>query len=540
MQREGAGRKERRYIVVVGSLMSGLGKGIVSASIGKILQCYGFRVVPIKFDGYLNVDCGTMNPYRHGEVFVLEDGTECDMDFGTYERFLNIDLNKTNSLTGGKIFRYVIEKERRGGYLGYDVQIVPHLTNEIKDMVRSVGDNFDADIVLVEVGGTVGDLENSYFIEAMRQLAFEEKHVMFVQVTYVPMLKAAGEQKTKPTQHATKLLLGMGIQPSMIICREEEKLKPEVKKKIAIYCNVPENAIIDDPDVDTIYEVPLLFEKQGVGRRIMNNLGIKPKRGDMQKWKGLVLRIKGSKKKVRVGITGKYTTLRDAYVSIKEALAHAGARLGCRAEIEWIETTEIEDIKDAEKALKNCYGIIVPGGFGVRGAEGKICCIEYARKNGLPFLGLCFGFQLAVVEWARNVAGLKEANSTEIDPKTPYPVIDYLPEQRAIIDKGATMRLGAYPCRLIGGTKAHLAYNGAEMISERHRHRYEVNPDYVSMLEKSGLIISGVSPDGKIVEVIEWPTGWGVATQAHPEFKSRLERPAPLFLAFLKATLKYR
>ncbi|MEM4389720.1 MAG: CTP synthase (glutamine hydrolyzing) [Candidatus Micrarchaeia archaeon] len=529
--------KARKYIVVVGSLLSGLGKGIVTSSIGRILQSRGLRVAPVKFDGYLNVDCGTMNPYRHGEVFVLEDGTECDMDLGTYERFLNIDLNGSNNITGGKIFKLVIEKERRGGYLGYDVQFVPHLTDEIKKWVRDVGDAFDADVVLVEVGGTVGDLENGYFLEAMRQLAGEED-VLFIQLTYVPTIEVLGEQKTKPTQHANKLLASMGIIPEIIICREVQPLTAEARRKISLFCGVPPTAIIDDADVEVVYEVPLLFEKQGMSKLIADRLGLKLKESDLRSWSALTERIKRPSTHVTIALTGKYTALRDAYVSVKEALVHAGAHLDCGVNIRWVETTDIERKKIGLDVLEGVHGLVVPGGFGERGVEGKLSCIRFARERGLPFLGLCLGLQLAVIEWARNVIGLKDANSTEFDASTKHPVIDLLPEQRQITEKGATMRLGSYPCRLKPGTKAFEAY-GKELIAERHRHRYEVNPAYIRMLEESGLVISGTCegrPD--IVEVVEWPSGWGVATQAHPEFKSRLEKPAPLFVAFLKEAMR--
>jgi len=526
----------RKYIVILGSLMSGLGKGIVSSSVGKILQSKGLKVVPIKFDGYLNVDCGTMNPFRHGEVFVLDDGTECDMDLGTYERFLGLGLNNLNSVTGGKILSYVIEKERRGGYLGVDVQIVPHLTNEIKAWMRKVGSDFDADVVLCEVGGTVGDLENSYFIEAMRQFAIEHPgKVMFLQLTYVPTLSTVGEQKTKPTQHATRLLQGMGIQPDVVICREHEKLTTEAKKKISLFCNVPVENVIDDPDCETIYEMPEIFEKQGLAETITKKLALKTDGEGLGKWNRMVEGIKKPKSDVTIGITGKYTALKDSYVSIKEALVHSGGKLGCNVRLKWIETTEIENDKSKLSALKECDGIIVPGGYGARGTEGKMECIRYARENKLPFLGLCFGMQLAVVEFARNVCGLKDANSTEINPETKHPVIDILPDQTGAL--GGTQRLGAYPAKLVKGTRAHAAY-GTENVSERHRHRWEFNNKYKAQLEKGGLVISGTSPDGGIVEFIEWKGSFGIGTQAHPEFKSRVENPAPLFVAFLKAVLE--
>ena len=527
--------KSRKYIVVLGSLMSGLGKGILTASIAKLLQSKGLKISPIKFDGYLNVDCGTMNPFRHGEVFVLDDGTECDMDFGTYERFLNIDLVGRNSITGGKLFRNIIEKERKGGFLGRDVQIVPHLTDEIKSWVKKVGEEQDSDVVIIEVGGTVGDLENGYFLEAMRQFANEEK-VLFIQLTFVPSL-SEGELKTKPTQHANKLIQSMGIQPKIIVCRQDEPLTREAREKISMFCNVPAANVFDDPMIDTIYELPMVLEKQKMTELLLSELEIAEKEEDMKQWKSLVEKIRNPKKEITVAITGKYTAVKDAYVSIKEALVHAGASNSAKVNIKWVETSEIDDGKaSAKELLQGCEGIIVPGGYGSRGTGGKMACIKYARENKMPFLGLCYGLQMAVIEWARNCAGMEKAHTTEIDPATPFPVIDFLPEQRGVKGKGANQRLGAWECRLKKGTRAHAAY-GTENISERHRHRYEVNNDFVGKLSESGLVISGTSPDGNIVEVIEWPEGWGVGTQAHPELKSRLERPAPLFVDFVKACL---
>ncbi|PIT84055.1 CTP synthase [Candidatus Micrarchaeota archaeon CG10_big_fil_rev_8_21_14_0_10_45_29] len=530
--------KKARYIVILGSMMSGLGKGILSASIGRLLQSDGYSVAPIKFDGYLNVDCGTMNPLRHGEVFVLDDGTECDMDFGTYERFLNIGLSGTSSITGGKLFKKIIEKERSGGYLGRDVQIVPHLTNEIKAWIRKVGEETKADFVMIEVGGTVGDLENSYFIEAMRQMGQEEReNMLFVQLTYVPSL-SKGELKTKPTQHANRLITSLGITPKLIVCRGDEKLSKEAREKISMFCNVLPEDVFDDPLVPTIYELPLVLEKQNFSHRLLSHLSLKPRNGDMRAWTNLVSKIKSPKNELRIAITGKYTAVKDAYVSIEEALVHSAAASNTLVKAEFVDTERLErtDVKPHE-LLRGYDGIIVPGGFGSRGVEGKIMAINYARKNSLPFLGLCLGLQLCVVEYARNVAKMEGAHSTEMDKATPFPVIDLLPEQKSIKEKGATMRLGAWDCQLVKGTKAHDAY-GCEKISERHRHRLEVNDEFVSRLEEAGLIISGRSPDGKIVEMVEWKDGWGVATQAHPELKSRLEMPAPLFLAFVKACLK--
>jgi len=527
--------KKRKYIVVLGSIMSGLGKGILTSAIGKLLQSRGYSVVPIKFDGYLNVDCGTMNPFRHGEVFVLDDGREVDMDFGTYERFLNMSLTKDSSITGGSLFQTIVGKERKGEYLGRDVQFVPHLTDEIKKRVRAVGDAHKADIVLIEVGGTVGDLENGYLIEAMRQLHSEEKdNVIFIQLTYVPSL-SPGERKTKPTQHASRVLQGMGIQPSLIVCREQEKLDAESKKKISMYCNVSEDAVFDDPLVRTVYELPVVLEKQGIIDIIARKLDIQAKEADLKNWKKTVDRIISPKETVKIGIVGKYTAVKDAYASVKEAVVHAAAANNVGAEVNWIESTDIEK-EGAEKLLKGHDAIIVPGGYGSRGIEGKIEAIRYARENKIPYLGLCLGMQMMVVEFARNVCGMKGANSTEFDKKTAHPVIDLLPEQRQIATMGGTNRLGAYECKLKKGTKIHDAYK-EDTVFERHRHRWEVNPEYTEKLEECGLVIAGRHPSG-VVEMVEWKDSFGIGTQPHVELKSRLENPAPIFVALLKAAKK--
>ncbi|MFA5107981.1 MAG: CTP synthase [Candidatus Micrarchaeia archaeon] len=530
--------KKVRYIVILGSMMSGLGKGILSASIGKLLQAQGYSVSPIKFDGYLNVDCGTMNPLRHGEVFVLDDGTECDMDFGTYERFLNIDLVGLNSITGGKLFKKIIEKERAGGYLGRDVQIVPHVTNEIKSWIRKVGEDSKSDFVLIEVGGTVGDLENAYFIEAMRQMGQEEKdNMLFVQLSFVPSL-TCGEPKTKPTQHANRLITSLGIQPNLIVCRGDEKLNKEAREKISMFCNVALEDVFDDPKLSTIYELPIVLERQNFSSRLLTHFAIKSKESDLKDWSSLVSKIKSDKNELRVAITGKYVSVKDAYVSVEEALVHAGAANNANIIVEFVDTEQLEkDLVHEDELLGKYDGIIVPGGFGNRGVDGKIEAIKYARTHQVPFLGLCLGLQLCVVEYARNVANLQGAHSTEMDKDTKYPVIDFMPEQKTIKEKGATMRLGAWECVISKGTKAFDSY-GAEKIFERHRHRFEVNNSFVPDLQKAGLVISGKSPDGQIVEMVEWGTGWGVATQAHPELKSRLEKPAPLFASFVKACLK--
>ncbi|MFH2106339.1 MAG: CTP synthase (glutamine hydrolyzing) [Candidatus Micrarchaeota archaeon] len=528
--------KKPKFIVVAGSIMSGLGKGILSSSIGKLLSSTGYSVIPIKFDGYLNVDCGTMNPYRHGEVFVLDDGTEVDMDFGTYERFLNIDLPGICSITGGKLFQRIIQKERKGDYLGRDVQFIPHLTDEIKEWVRKVGKESKADIILVEVGGTAGDLENGYFLEAMRQLLTEEKG-MFIQLTYVPSL-SEGEQKTKPTQHATRLLQSLGIQPDMIICREQEKITEDTKKKIALYCSIPEKAVIDDPFVRTVYELPLALEKQNLYNIIVEKLGLEKRRGGIEAWKKLVQKITGpSKKELNIGMIGKYTAVKDAYVSANEALTHAAAAIDHKLNIHFIESADLEE-KDVEKILKPLDGLVVPGGFGKRGVEGKIRAVEYSRKNKMPYLGLCLGMQLMVIEYARNVCGFKNANSTEFEPETENPVVKILPEKESMLEMGGTLRLGGQDVIIKPGTHAHKIYN-SEIARERFRHRYEINPEYIKKLENAGLVFSGKAPKGNIMQITEIKDHpFFMGGQFHPEFVSRLERPSPLFLAFMKACAK--
>jgi CTP synthase len=525
-----------KYIIITGSIMSGLGKGILTSSIAKILRMRGYSAFPLKFDGYLNVDCGTMNPFRHGEVFVLDDGTEVDMDFGTYERFLNISLPGSASITGGKLFQSVIEKERRGDYLGRDVQFIPHLTQEITSRIRAYAKETAADVVLIEVGGTVGDLENGYFLEAMRQLAGEEK-ALFVQLTYVPSV-SPGEQKTKPTQHANRILLSLGIKPEIVVTREQEPLNEEAKEKIAMYCNVDADAVLDDPIVETVYELPLVLEKQGIYKVIARKLDLDAtKEADWSDWKRRVEKIKSPKHELKVALVGKYTKVRDAYVSVSEALVHAGSEVNAHVVCDQIDSEKIEK-SGADEVLGKYDAIIVPGGFGKRGVEGKISAIKYAREHGVPYLGLCLGLQMMTVEYARSLAGMPEANSTEFAESCAHPVIDILPEQKQITKKGATMRLGAYEMHLRKGTVGIEAY-GTEKISERHRHRYEVNPDCVKKLVDAGLVVSGVHPKNEITEMVEWKgPGFGIATQAHPELKSRLENPAPLFVALLKAAMQ--
>ncbi|MCX8166705.1 MAG: CTP synthase (glutamine hydrolyzing) [Candidatus Micrarchaeota archaeon] len=523
-----------RYIVIVGSIMSGLGKGVVTASISKLISSLGYKVLPIKFDGYLNVDCGTMNPFRHGEVFVLEDGTECDMDFGTYERYLNISLKGDCSITGGKIFQKVITKERKGEYLGNDVQFVPHVTREIQEWIKNLAESEKADVVVIEVGGTVGDIENGYFLEAMRQLSLKEKTV-FVQLTFVPEIN--GEQKTKPTQHANRLINSLGINPSIILCRSSKPLERDARQKISLFCNVDDEDIFDDYDLQTIYELPIVLQKQSFIERIAQKLDLRKTDANLDNWKKLVERIKNPVKTVNIAMVGKYTKIKDAYVSIFEAFNHVLAHTGIKTNLKMIESTDIEEGKIDVNTLKNFEGILVPGGFGKRGIEGKIKAIQFARENKIPYLGLCLGLQLMVVEYARNVCNLEDANSTEFDKDTKHPVICLLPEQRDIIYKGGTMRLGNYECLIKKDTIAYSAYQ-SEKIVERHRHRYEVNPEYVKLLEEKGLVISGTSFNNKIVEIVEWKNQFGIATQAHPELSSKLEKPNPLFMIFVKEAAK--
>jgi len=528
---------QRKYIAIIGSIMSGLGKGILTASICKLLQLKGYKAVPLKFDGYLNVDCGTMNPFRHGEVFVLDDGAEVDMDFGTYERFLNISMNKFSSITGGKIFQHIIQKEREGRFLGRDVQIVPHLTNELKDWIRRLGDETNADFVVIEVGGTVGDLENSYFIEAIRQLSYEEKYFMTIQLTRVPSL-SKGEPKTKPTQHANRLIQSLGLRPDAIVCREDEPLTREAIEKIALFANIKPEYVYDDPTLATIYELPKILNDQGIMNALASRLDIDPTPPDLAQWNSLVNNvISPSNGEVCIALIGKYTSTRDAYASVYESIVHASAHYSVKPKVDFIDSTQLEESDPS--ILSNYHGIIVPGGFGKRGIEGKINAINYARTNNIPYLGLCLGMQLMVVEYARNVLGWPDAHSSEINPETTHPVIDLLPEQKTIDKKGGTMRLGSYIMHLVPGTVAAAYYN-SETVEERHRHRYEVNPEFVRDLEEHGLIFSGRHKDTGIVEMAEWPNGLGIGTQAHPEFKSRLEKPAPLFLFLIDNSIKRR
>ncbi len=530
-----------KFVFITGGVMSGLGKGLVTCSIGKILQVRGFTVNVVKIDPYLNVDAGTMNPYIHGEVYVLDDGYEADMDLGAYERFLGLTLNRWNNITTGQVYQTVIERERRGEYLGKCVQIIPHVTDEIKRRIRLVADQTNPDVLIVECGGTVGDIESLPFLEAFRQMRLEEEpeDTMLVHVTLVPMLKSVGELKTKPTQHSVMELRRIGLQPDAIVVRcEQGMVTGEPRRKIALYSNVAEEAVFTSYDVECIYELPMVLDEQGLGKYVCRRLKLEERTPDWSEWKKIVDSFKNVKHDVRIAMCGKYAKLADCYVSVNEALRHSGAALGARVHIDWIETEEFEDDPSAVEKLANYDGVLVPGGFGVRGTEGKIRAIEYARTHGIPFLGICFGFQLAVVEYARNVVGLKEAHSTECNPDTPHPVIDLLPEQRGIDRLGGTMRLGLHPIDLQHGSLVESLY-GSDRIYERHRHRYEVNPEYIETLQRSGLKFTGWSPDRRRMEVLEISSrSFFLATQFHPEFKSRPGNPSPVYYGFVRASLE--
>jgi CTP synthase len=524
-----------KYIVVTGGVMSGLGKGITAASIGRILTDMGYNVVPIKVDPYLNIDAGTMNPFQHGEVFVLKDGTEVDLDLGHYERFIGVEVTGDHNVTTGKIYMSVLEKERKGDYLGSTVQIIPHITDEIKNWIRSVAERTKADICLVEIGGTVGDIEGMSFLEAIRQMHNEERDEDFalVHVTLIP-LDSGGEQKTKPTQHSVKELRSLGLHPDVIVGRCEERLLLSTKKKIALFCDVPVEAVISAHDAEEIYEVPLIFKEEKLHEYLIKKLNLE-KREENRTWEEMVLKLKNLSKEVTIAVVGKYVHVKDAYISIREALKHGGISAGCRVNMVLIDSEELERFEDFQFDVD---GILVPGGFGHRGSEGKILAITYARENNIPFLGICFGFQLAVVEFARNQLDLEGANSSELSD-TPYPVIDLLPEQKEIDRLGGTMRLGDIEVTLKPDTMIYSLY-GRDKIFERHRHRYEVNPEYIPDFEKAGLVFSGYSDSGRRMEVLELPeNSFFIATQFHPEFKSRPYAPSPPFAGFVKAALEH-
>lgn len=518
--------------------MSGLGKGVTASSIGKILQTRGAKVSALKIDPYLNVDAGTMNPIVHGEVFVTEDGGEADMDLGTYERFLDVNLSKMHNITTGQIYQTIIGMERSGSFLGQCVQIIPHITDEIKRRIRNVTESGKSDVLLVEIGGTVGDIESLPFLEAARQMRLEEgyRNVALAHVTLVPIIGAVGEQKTKPTQHSVQELRRIGLQPDLIVARSPKPLLLGPRKKIALFCNVDEAAVFSSPDSKSVYEIPILLEDQGIGAFLCERLGLEKKTANWDEWSRTVQRFISPRNEVTIGVCGKYTELADSYVSVNEALKHAGAAADTRVNLSWIDTEQFEGDRPERAVLDMADGVLVPGGFGQRGTDGKVRAIRHARENNLPFLGICFGFQLAIVELARSL-GLEDANSTEIDSATQHPVIDLMPEQRAVESKGATMRLGAHEVRLQPGTLAERLY-GRRRVWERHRHRYEVNPDYVSKLEQGGLVFSGRSLDGRRMEILELPSHYFfVATQFHGEFRSRPMSPSPPYYGLVKAAL---
>ena len=532
-----------KYIFVTSGVVSGLGKGITAASLGRLLKARGYKVTMQKFDPYINIDPGTMSPYQHGEVFVTDDGAETDLDLGHYERFIDENLTINSNVTTGKIYWSVISKERRGDYEGRTVQVIPHITNEIKERVYRVAKTEKTDIVITEIGGTVGDIESTPFIEAIRQVATEvgRENCMYIHLTLIPYISTSGEQKTKPTQHSVKELLSYGIQPDVLVLRTEKELEEGLAKKIALFCNVPEDCVIENLDLDTLYEVPLALEEQGLARVVCRRLGLEDREPQLDEWKNMVAVVKdlmqGGRDEVTISLVGKYVSLHDAYISIVESLKHGGIENHTNVNINWVNSEEVNPAT-VDALLKGSDGILVPGGFGDRGIEGKILAAQYARENKIPYFGICLGMQIAVVEYARNVLGYKNAHSSELDPNTDHPVIDLMPEQRDVENLGGTMRLGTYPCKIMPGTLASEIY-GSDLIYERHRHRYEFNNFYRREVEDKGMVLSGQSPNEKLVEMIELPEHpWFVAVQFHPEFKSRPNRAHPLFRSFVGAALK--
>ena len=530
--------KKTKYIFVTGGVVSGLGKGITAASLGRLLKARGLKVAAQKLDPYINVDPGTMSPYQHGEVYVTEDGAETDLDLGHYERFIDEDLNKYSNLTTGKVYWNVLNKERRGEYLGETVQVIPHITNEIKEFIYSVGKKTNADVVITEIGGTTGDIESQPFLEAIRQVGLEvgRENSLYIHVTLVPFLRGSDEHKTKPTQHSVKELQGMGINPNIIVLRCDEPLEENIFKKISLFCNVKPDCVIENMTIPVLYEAPIMLEKNHFSDIVCRELGINTVEPDLTDWNEMLDRIKNRNKKVTIGLVGKYVQLHDAYLSVAEALRHAGYVYGARVQIKWIDSETVND-KNAAETLAGCDGILVPGGFGNRGIEGMISTARYARTNNVPYLGICLGMQIAVIEFARSVLGLTDANSGEFDENSNHKVIDFMPDQNSEINKGGTMRLGAYPCKIAAGTKMAECYK-ADEIKERHRHRYEFNNDYRSDMTANGLVISGTSPDNHIVETVEVPENdFYVGVQFHPEFKSRPNKAHPLFMGLVKAGL---
>ncbi len=529
-----------KYIFITGGVVSGLGKGITAASLGRLLKARGLKVTAQKLDPYLNVDPGTMNPVQHGEVFVTDDGAETDLDLGHYERFIDESLSQNSNLTSGRVYWKVISDERKGVYGGQTIQIIPHVTNEIKHSIAINADT-GADVCLVEIGGTVGDIESQPFLEAIRQFALEvgRDNCLFIHVTLVPYLTASDELKSKPTQHSVKEMLSLGIHPDIIVCRTEHPLTDEIKNKVALFCNVDKECVIENNNCDILYAVPIMLHQQKMDDVVVNRLGLSCNEPDLNDWINMLEALRNPTQTVKIGMVGKYVELHDSYISVNEALKHGGIESRSAVDIKWIDSESLEGEADISAILGDMDGILVPGGFGSRGIEGKIKACQYARENKVPYLGICLGMQVAIIEFARNVLGMKNANSSEINPETPYPVIDILPEQKDVTDMGGTMRLGKYPCTLNPESKAFALY-GESMIYERHRHRYEVNNDYRADLLKGGMIFAGTSPDNHIIEMIEIPEHpWFIAGQFHPEFKSRPNKPHPLFRGFVNAALEY-
>ena len=528
-----------KFIFVTGGVVSGLGKGITAASLGRLLKARGLKVAAQKLDPYINVDPGTMSPYQHGEVYVTEDGAETDLDLGHYERFIDEDLNRFSNLTTGKVYWNVLQKERRGAYLGETVQVIPHITNEIKDFIYAVGEKTKADVVITEIGGTTGDIESQPFLEAIRQVSLEQGRdsCLFVHVTLVPYLAGSGEHKSKPTQHSVKELQGMGVHPDIIVLRCDEPLEEAILRKIAMFCNVPPDCVIENRTLPILYEAPLMLERQNLSAIVCRELGIDAPAPDLSEWASMVERIRSAQKTVTIALVGKYTQLHDAYLSVAEALRHAAFAAGAQVEIRWIDSETVTP-DTVEALLAPCGGVIVPGGFGARGIEGMICAAAYAREHGMPYLGICLGMQIAVIEFARHVCGFADASSGEFDPSSLHKVIDFLPDQSDAVAKGGTLRLGAYPCRIAPETQMARCYGESE-ISERHRHRYEFNNAFRAELADAGLVLSGTSPDGTIVETVEIAGHpFFVGVQFHPEFKSRPNRPHPLFRGLIDAALQ--
>ncbi len=531
-----------KYIFITGGVVSSLGKGIVAASLGRLLVSCGYKVSVLKFDPYINVDPGTMSPFQHGEVFVTDDGAETDLDLGHYERFIDVNLSKINNVTSGKVYLTVIEKERKGDYLGATVQMIPHITGEIKSRIISVAKKDTPDILIVETGGTIGDIESLPFVEAIRQFRSEIGigNSMSIHTTLLPYLPTSGELKTKPSQHSVNVLRSYGIQPDMLVLRTQIPVSNSEKEKLALFCSVNKDSVIECKDLDSIYEVPLYLEKQNIIKQVLKTLNLEDKTPNLVDWENLVKNIKHPKAEINIALVGKYTELNDAYISVIESIKHAGFSRNIKTNITSIASEEILSDGDVINSFNNIDGVVIPGGFGIRGIEGKLRVIKYARQNNIPLLGLCLGMQCSVIEYARNVANLDKANSTEFDKTTKYKVVDLMEEQKNILGYGGSMRLGSYPCKLLAGSKAQKLY-GADLINERHRHRYEFNNEYKQILEDNGLVISGTSPDGSLAEIVEIPDNdFFIACQFHPEFKSRPQKPHPLFKGFVDAILKQK